>query len=279
MSTRLANVYFPRLLLLAAAVIGAAPAQDAASAWQDFYIRAQHAAGSHDYAAAEQAFRQALHEAERFGANDSRVASTLNGLGLVYKDAKRYPEADAAFRHALDILDGGATAGSVDVADIDFSLASVLIDQGRPQAAIPLLDKSLSIYEQLTGGQSVKSASAQCAIGEAWLSMKAWSDAESPLKRCADLREADGGVLSAALGDALYSLATVYEKQGRYALAEPRYKLAEKIRESTLGITSPAFAQALESHAALLKTMGRDKEAARDAALAAAIRRGERKQK
>ncbi|MES1260613.1 MAG: tetratricopeptide repeat protein [Acidobacteriota bacterium] len=275
MNTRAAS----RLFLVVAAAAAGAHAQDAATAWQDLYLRAQRAAGAHDYAAAEQAFQQALHEAERFGRNDSRVASTLNGLGLVYKDAKRYPEADTALRRALEILEGGATAGSVDVADITFTLASVLVEQGRQQAAIPLFGQSLSIYEQVTGGQSVKSASAHCAIGEAYLALKAWSDAERPLKRCADLREADGGVLSPALGDALYNLALVYEKEGRYALAEPRYRLAEKIRESTLGITSPAFAQALEAHAALLKLMGRDKEAARDETLAAAIRRGARKQK
>lgn len=248
-------------------------AQDVDSVWQNLLIQAQHAATAHDYAEAEHLFQSALHEAERFGPNDSRVASTLNGLGLAYKDAKRLTDAEAAFRRALAILAAGNAEETQAAADIDFSLASVLTESGKPSSALPLLAKSLSIYEKQTGGQSLKSASVQCAIGDVYRSVKAWSDAEGPLRRCAQIREAERGVLDADVGEAVYSLAIVYEKEGKYALAEPRYRLAEKIRESTQGITSPSFAQALESHAALLKVMGRDQEAAHDAALAAAIRR------
>jgi hypothetical protein len=84
---------------------------------------------------------------------------------------------------------------------------------------------------------------------------------------------------NADLGDALYSLAMVYVGQGKYGLAEPRFKLAEKIRENTLGLTSPLLAQTMEDHAALLKSMGRNKEADRLIVLASAIRRSQKKSK
>ena len=109
--------------------------------------------------------------------------------------------------------------------------------------------------------------------------MKLYSDAEGPLKRCAAIREQDGGMLNPGFGDVQISLAFVYTKQGRFALAEQRYRLAARIRERTLGITSPVFAEALEAHAAVLKTLGRDEEAAKAATMAAAIRRGEHKAK
>lgn len=240
-------------------------------------MKGQRAAVAHDPVTAEPFLQKALHEAERFGTNDNRVGTTLASLGPVLRDLKRYPDAEAALRRALTIIDFADSGETQEVADLSFNLASVLVEEGKQTAAIPIFIRSLGIFQRQGGGESLKTAAVQCAIGDAYRSLKAYADAEEPLKRCAESREADGGVLNAGLADALYSLAIVYEKLGKYALADPRYKLAEKIREKTLGIMSPAFAQVLESHAALLKMMGRDKEASQDAALAAAIRRHEHK--
>jgi tetratricopeptide (TPR) repeat protein len=252
-------------------------ANDVDGTWKDLLLKAQRASTEHDLAGAEQLYQKALHEAERFGVNDARVATTVAGLGSVFHMEKKLAEAEEALRRALSILDGGVTAESQDVADLDFKLGLVMADQGKPAAAFLLFNKSLSILAKQVGGQSLQAAAVHCAIGETHMSLRAWSDAEAPLARCAELREADGGVLNAGLGDALFSLAIVYEKQGKFVQADPRYKLAEKIREYTLGITSPQFADVLESHARLLKTMGRAKDAERDLTLASAIRRREKK--
>jgi tetratricopeptide (TPR) repeat protein len=245
--------------------------------WKDLLLKAQRAAIARDYPASDQFYQKALHEAERFGLNDSRVAATLQGMGGLLATQKRYSDAESAYRRALSILDFGDAAETQAVAEITFRLGSVLVDEGKPEAAFPLFGKSLVIYEKLGGGQSLQVAAVQCAMGEAYKSLRAWSDAEAPLSRCAQIREEDGGVLNAELADALYSLAVVYEKQGKFAQADPRYKLAEKIRENKLGIMSPELAQVLESHANLLKSMGRDREAMQDLTLAAAIRRREKK--
>lgn len=236
-------------------------------------VQGQYAANSRDFANAEQIFQHALHESERFGADDPRVVTTLVGLGQVYESGKRFPDAETCYRRAIVIMDKGDVAQNVEFADANLHLASVLIEQGRQSAAFPLLARSLSIYARQEGGESMKAADVLCLTGDAYKAMKSWPEAEAPLKRCAEIREADGGVVNAALGDALYSLAIVYERQGKYALADPRYKLVEKIREKTQGIMSPGFADVLETHSAMLKSMGRDKEAGQDAALAAAIRR------
>jgi tetratricopeptide (TPR) repeat protein len=261
------------LLLLPLSVRG----DDVDANWKDLLLKAQRASAARDYAGSEQFYQKALHEAERFGVNDARVVSTLQGLGNVLASQKRYPDADASYRRALSILDLGGESETQAVAEITFRLASVVADEGKPAAAFPLFRKSLVIYEKLTGGQSLQVAAVQCATGEAYKSLRAWADAEAPLSRCAEIREADGGLLNTELADALYSLAIVYEKQGKFAQADPRYKLAEKIRENKLGIMSTELAQVLESHANLLKSMGRDKEALQDLTLAAAIRRGEKK--
>lgn len=265
-----------RSVLVAFAAIfcaGAVLWADVDSTWKSLIIEGQYAANAGDYAKAEQVFLKGLHEAERFGADDQRIATTLKSLGLVYQALKRPVDAENAFRRAMTILDQGDVAQSVEFADLSFDLAASLIESGKQAAALPLLARSLSIYEAQQGGGSLKAAAVHCMVGESWKAARAWHEAEAPLKRCAEIREADGGVVNAGLGDALYSLAQVYEKEGRFALAEPRYRLAEKIRERTSGIMSPAFAEVLESHAALLKAMGRDYESREDSRLAAAIRR------
>ncbi len=233
-------------------------------------------AGANDFPKAEQIFLKAVHEAERFGADDARVGTTLNSLGLVYRSENKYPQAEAAFRRALAILDQAYGPDSIDVANVNFNIASTLTDEAKQPAAMPFLEKSLMTFDRQLGGGSLKTASVLCMMGDAWRSMKSFQEAEKPLKRCAEIREAEGGlVANNDLADALNSLALVYQKEGKYALADPVFKLTEKIRERTLGIMSPKFAETLEAHSRMLREMGRDQEAEQDAALAAAVRRNE----
>jgi hypothetical protein len=102
---------------------------------------------------------------------------------------------------------------------------------------------------------------------------RAWHEAEGPLKQCASIREENSGVVSPEFGEAENSLALVYQKEGKYALADGAFKMAETIRERALGIDNPLFADTLEAHAAMLRAMGRDTEAAKDEKMAGAIRK------
>ncbi len=255
----------------------AAWAQESDAAWKNLVMQALAAAGAKDFTKSEQIFQRALKESERFGPSDPRVGTTLNSLGLVYKAEKRYADADSAFRRSLAILEKAYGSSSIDVANINFNIATVMAEQGKEPASLPFLEKSLSIYTRQLGGNSLKSGSVLCMIGDAHRVAREWTLAEEPLRQCAEIREANGGVFNGDLGDALFSLALVYQNLGKYALADPRFKLAEKIREKTQGIMSPGLADVLEAHAAMLKSMGRDAEASKNSTLAAAIRRNAHK--
>jgi tetratricopeptide (TPR) repeat protein len=254
-----------------------ASAQSADDAWKDLIVKASYSAEANDYAKAEQTYLQALHEAERFGAEDARVGTTLNDLGQVYRKEKKFAEAESAYQRAAALLDTALGADSNDVADVNFNMAVLLFDQGRQSNALPYLNKTLATLETHLNGEDVKLAAALCMLGDAYRLEKDFKAAEDPLHRCADIRERDGGVLNADLAEAMHSLALVYEGEGKFQLADPRFKLAEKIEESTLGITSPLLAQTMEEHAILLRQMGRQKEAARLDLIAGAIRRNQRK--
>ncbi len=240
--------------------------------WQSLVAGGIQAAGAKDFASSEELLLNALKVTATFPSGDPRTGTTFNTLGLVYREEKKYAESEKAFTQAMGILQKAYGPDSLDVGNVNFNIASVLMVEGHYEEALPHIEKSRIVYDKILGPESLKSASTLCMVGEAYRNLKKFNEAEAPLKRCADMREASGGVENADLADALYNLALVYEHQGKYALADPRLKLAEKIRELTFGVTSPEFAEVLEAHAALLKLMGRDQEAQRDEAMAMAVR-------
>jgi tetratricopeptide (TPR) repeat protein len=271
----------PRIPVIGAAVILSiivplrATAQGPDETWKKLTLEASYAAGAHDLAKAEQDYLKALHEAERFGPDDPRVGTTLKSLCGVYRGSRKYAEGESVCRRALSILEM-TDADSLDVAETNFDIGRIVAAQSRYAAAVPLIRRTLTIYEKLLGGGSLQTAEVLCALGDTYRNAKSFTDAEAPLRRCADIREKDGGMQNTALAEALHSLALTYAGEGRYALAEERFKLAEKIRENTLGITSPLLARTMEDHAALLKTTGRGKEAQKLLLLSAAIRRNQK---
>ena len=252
-------------------------AQKDADQWSYLLTQAQRAASNHQPAEAEQDYAKALHEAERFGLDDWRVGTTLQGLGELYKSEKKFPDAITTLQRALDIAGKNNEDDSQEVAGVRYDLGSVLLDAGRPVDAIIQARRALSSFEALYGGTSAEAARASCLLGDSLRSMRNFIDAEAPLRRCADIREQKGGVDSLELAAALYSLALNYVGEKKYLDADSRFGMAEKIREKKLGITSTLLAQTMEDHAALLRTLGRDKEAERLEKFSQAIRRSEKK--
>jgi tetratricopeptide (TPR) repeat protein len=139
--------------------------------------------------------------------------------------------------------------------------------------ALPFLQKGLAGFKAQFGDTGLKTGDTLCLIGDSYRLQRAWHEAEAPLKQCAGIREENAGLLSPEFGEAENSLALVYLKEGKYALADTAFKLAEKNRERALGITSPLFADTLEAHASMLRAMGRDAEAAKNETMANAIRK------
>ncbi|HEX4273953.1 MAG TPA: tetratricopeptide repeat protein [Bryobacteraceae bacterium] len=246
--------------------------------WKNKVTAGMRAAGAHDYAKSEQELVKALHEAQRFGALDARVGTTLNSLGLVYRAEKKYGDAEASYRRALIIIQS-MYGDSTDTANVNFNIAGVMLEEGHQAEALPYIVKTLATYERLFGSNSEKTAAALCMQGDAYRALKRFQEAEGPLHRCGDIREAVHGLYNSEVADALYSLAVVYVAEGKASAAEPRFKLVEQIREKTAGITSPLLAQTMEEHAAVLKSLGRDDEAAKLSRVAEAIKKSEAKGK
>ena len=83
------------------------------------------------------------------------MAPPLNTLGLVYRAENKFGEAESAYRRSLGILEKVYGSESMDVGNINFNIAAVMIDQGRQSQAMPYIRKAQEIYERLLGGNSV----------------------------------------------------------------------------------------------------------------------------
>jgi len=264
-------------LLAAGSLAGATSVPDPALVWQRLVLDGIRAATLGNLSNAEDLLSKAVGAAGKFPPGDARTGSTLNTLGLVYKDEKKYGDAGKTFAKALAIMEKAYGADSLDVGNVDFNIASVLMADGHYGDAVPYIGKSRNIYQKILGPESLKAAATLCMVGAAYRNLKKFNEAEAPLKQCAEAREAGSGVASPEFADALFNLALLYRSQGKYALVETRLRMAEKIREIAFGVASPEFAEALEAHAELLKLMGRDADATRDEIMAAAIRHAGKK--
>lgn len=240
--------------------------------WRNLYSQAQYAAVSKDYAKAEAIYNKALHEAERFGSDDVRVASTLQGLGVTLRREKRLTDAEGDLERAVSIYSTNPGDDSLEFALAQTDLAGVLTDEGKYQPALQSLTLALPIFDHKLAPEDNQIAAALCMQGDTYRMLKMYSRAEVPLRRCADIRADDGGVGTAEFGEAANSLAIVYQFTGKYAEADLYFNYAETIRVTSLGFLSPEFAATLEAHAILLHQLGQDKEAKDKEKLAAQIR-------
>jgi tetratricopeptide (TPR) repeat protein len=261
------------IYVLVLTVVCALPILGAADdEWRSLYSLAVNAAAVRDYAKADAIFSRALRDAELFGKADPRVGTTLQGLASLQRSEKHLPEAEENARRALSIFSNNPGDGSFEYGQAEFSLAGILMDEGKYQPALDAVRKALPLFDAHMLPNDTVMADAICVEGDALRLLKMYASAEPPLKRCADMRADSNGVNTAEFGDAANSLALVYQNLGEYKEADRYFTYAAKIREITLGITSPALADTLEAHALLLHQLGRNDEAKQKERMAAAIR-------
>ena len=141
------------------------------------------AAARQDYARSEAAFLAAVKEMELLNPNDSRLGPTINSLGLVYRAEKKLPQAEAAFRRAAIFIEKSNTAESIDVANSNLNVGSVLAAEGKYNLAEPFLLKAFRIFEKQLGDKSPKTAAAMAQMGEMYRNLHDNGQAESLLRK------------------------------------------------------------------------------------------------
>lgn len=245
--------------------------------WQNSYNEAMKSAALKEYVVAEAMYAKALHNAEIFGKDDQRVATTVQSRALMFRKEKKLPEAEDDARRALAIFAVNPGEKSLEFGQTHLILAGILMDEAKYQDAMSSLRVALPLLEQNLGPGDSTVVDGTCMLGTAYVQLKRYASAETPLRRCADLRVEDGGVGTAEFGEAANGLAIVFQHLGNLTEADRYFNYAEKIREQSLGISSPQLADTLEAHAALLRQLNREADAKLKERMAASIRALSRK--
>jgi len=105
------------------------------------------------YSEAEQRFLSALKKSQQLGQANTRLASTLNNLAMVYRIEGRYSEAEPLQKRALEtnqkILGPSDPAVAADLNN----LAILYRATGRYDLALPLQERALAIDEKTSHPQ------------------------------------------------------------------------------------------------------------------------------
>jgi tetratricopeptide (TPR) repeat protein len=129
---------------------GRAPGQDAAL-WQRCVEGAKAAYKQKDYARSGELLQTALREAEKFGADDPRLAITLHNLANLAATQGKTAEAEPLYRRALAILEKIRGPEHTQTAMARLGLADLLAAQGNDVEAEADYRGALRAFEKVLG--------------------------------------------------------------------------------------------------------------------------------
>ncbi len=134
----------------------AASAQE--TRWDSIMADAAKAYQQADYAEAEKLLLAALKEAEKFGDQDPRLATSLNNLAVLYFGQSKYAQAEPLYQRALAIREKTLDPAHPDVAQSLNNLALLCDAQGHYAQAEPLYQRALAIREKTLGPENPRVA-------------------------------------------------------------------------------------------------------------------------
>jgi len=214
------------------------------------------------YDEAEPLYKRVLAIREKvLGPEHRNVGDLLKELAWIYERQDRYAEAEPLLKRELAIRekalglehrDAWDTLNELKVAVSLASLAALYRNQGRYAEAEPLEMRARAIIEKAkrpSGAQSSQDLASKDA------------EAVSLAERDVALAQDQYGDGHTKYANAVFWLAILYEKNGRYAEVEPLYKRALVILEKVLGPEHPDVRPSLTYLAAVYRNQGRYAEA------------------
>jgi tetratricopeptide (TPR) repeat protein len=225
-----------------------------------------------DYTEAQELLEGAVKEAEKFGPEDLRLASSLNNLGRCLMEQGLSEKAEPVFKRALAIREQKTGPDSVEVAEIFNSLGTVYELRKKPADAEQSFQKALTIRQRKLGPEHIEVAITLNDLGGLYLSQGKLDQAETPLKNALAIRYKKMGKDSPDVAAVNVNLASLYVKQGKLPEAEKLYLVALAIDRKALNPDNPYLATILDGLVEVYKSSHKDKDAETFANTAQAIR-------
>jgi tetratricopeptide (TPR) repeat protein len=198
--------------------------------------------------------------------------NSLNSLARLYKDQKRYLEAEKLLWRSLKIRENIFVAEPLKVALALNELADLYKDMRPYRKAARLYEKSLEIQRKSLEPNNI--GIARTLESFAWLRIKQrlYDKSEALFNEALELKRAVSSEDHVEMASLLTGLASLCVRQDRYEEAESYYISAISLREKAYGPDHLKIADILDSHAQLLQRIGRTEEAAKLRARSKAIK-------
>ncbi len=116
--------------------------------WETYMAAGDKAYQQGNYPEAEKQLVAALKEAEGFGPQDPRLATSFNNLALVYQAQGRFADAGPLYQRSLAIYEKALGPDHPDVGTSLNNLGELFYAQGRYAEAEPLYQRALAIREK-----------------------------------------------------------------------------------------------------------------------------------
>ncbi len=175
------------------------------------------------YATAETMFLAARTEAEGFGSNDVRLASTLFQLARVYNAEKKDERAKLDCRRAIEIWDAPSAPASIEFADdlkeLLTNLAGKLRDQKKYGEAEPLYKRAQDIAEKHFGPDDPHVVAALTAQADNFSDEEKYAEAEPLYVRALAITEKKQGSEEPDVVDSIRPLALTLFAQKKFSEA------------------------------------------------------------
>jgi len=136
-----------------------------------------------------------------------------------------------------------------------------LYHQGQYSEAIPLVERMLTLYQNLHGEEHPDIADSLTYLGILYRSQGRYAEAEPLFRQALVMRKSLLGEEHPDIATSLNNLALLYQNQGRYTEAEPLFRQALVMRKNLLVEEDPDIATSLNNLALLYQNQGRYTEA------------------
>ena len=139
--------------------------------WQEKTSAGSRALAAGDYKTAESSLVAGLELAQQFGNSDPRLALSMNNLGALYLDQRKYGKARPLLQKAVVVYEGIYGAEHEEGAEAAYNLGMLHLNTNQPRKAQKYLHQVLEIKERLFGPDDLElvkvlTALAACARNE-----------------------------------------------------------------------------------------------------------------
>ncbi|MBM3276213.1 MAG: tetratricopeptide repeat protein, partial [Candidatus Sericytochromatia bacterium] len=204
------------------------------------------------------------------GADNPRLAGTLDRLGRLYRAWDRAESAELRLKRSLALKEKEA-APQVVAEGLD-NLADLYLGLGRYQEAEALYIRLLKVQEEFLPADGLPIAATLTALARCHLGQSRPARAEPPSKRALAIREKVQGPHHPEVAGALDNLGYVCLQLGKFAAAETLYKRSLAIAEQTQVADNLDVAICLENYATVLGKLRKKADAQNLEARAQALR-------